>query len=210
MFDVAWELPDYVPDDLWAFRVKLDLFVIGRDLTLNEQQEEWLTLFRRTADRFSRIPLEQSFALSFAALCRFRTSGTDFRGYLRRCVVNAHLDYLKHLKAQRAAHKRYKEDRRKRVKNEQDEVDARLDLEVAYGKMPPRLASVLRLSTEDRDGDDIARQMGVSERHVRRLRRQAEGRVRQLLNDGYGPDEPEKPLSSPIPTLSVSRNRCAA
>ena len=71
-----------------------------------------------------------------------------------------------------------------------DAIDARLDLEEALVGLPGHQAQALRMKAACQTEQQMADALGVCDRQVRRVLRQAEEHLRRRLRDGYGEPEP--------------------
>jgi DNA-directed RNA polymerase specialized sigma24 family protein len=177
--------PVELTEDLVAFHGTLPGILDGSKPLLTQAERLWLFVFRTVAARFKALTGDESFALSFDALCRCREKQkAGCWKYLRRACINQHLDFLgKHRRAEGPLPPNTA------IEVGWEAVDARLDLEDALrtvARENRRWEQVVRMRHAGKTNAEIAAELGVSERQAVRITRQAGQRLRDLLGDYYG------------------------
>jgi hypothetical protein len=174
-----------MPDDhiemsaeLRAFSWKLDVCLNGERPEWSEVERVWFRVFREVASMYDWIPRAESFELSLTALARCEKKGKSRKGgYVRLACINGHKDHIKRLIRRRII--------RPEGKDETVATDTRIDFNDALNRMPPRLATVLRMRRDEHDNDSIARELGIGTRHLRTIMWTAEEQLRRLLGRYY-------------------------
>src|SRR5689334_19917151 len=89
------------PNALVVFHTKMCALLDGEHSSLSSLERRWFSVFRAVASQYYRaLPEDQSFQISFDALRRcFRRKNARYRNYLLRACRNAHIDYLRPIKA---------------------------------------------------------------------------------------------------------------
>jgi hypothetical protein len=166
---------------LLEFHRKLLAALDGRRPPLSKVERMWMLVFGRVAARFDGLTKDESFALSFDALCRCHAKGAaGYYRYLRQACLNAHRDFLPDgptflpLPADAACVGPW------------GGIDARLDLADAVARLDEPHARVIRMHLAGYRHSEMADALGVGDEQVRRLLRQAEARLRELLGVDYG------------------------
>ena len=173
-----------LPDVLKVFHTKLYALANGRWPPLSSTERLWFRAFEVVASRFYQLTRDESFALSFEALCRCyaRKTARSFK-YVRRACIDAHLDYLGRT---RCMMRRLPSDHA--GPDPWSGVDARLDLEDALARMGRQYhtyALAIQLRRQGCTYAEIADQLGVAIKCAERITRRAEQCLRQFLGAAY-------------------------
>lgn len=161
------------------FYEKLFLSLDGKRPQWTPQEKDWLKVFRRVADKWN-LQRDISYDVSMLALIRCHAKGrSDRLSYVRTACENAHKDYAR----------QQRKWRRQAMREKQafsfDAVDTRLDLDDALARMDERQANVLRWRKMGHTEVEIGEKLGITERQVRRVLREAEEQARLRLGPAY-------------------------
>ncbi len=159
------------PSDVDRFYDNLNRVLEGNHPDLSEKERFWLEVFQEVARSYEKVPEDESYWLSFAALSDCYEKGkADNRQYLWTACKHNHLDYRKHRRRSRSWEIEYARQRRQNsTKNEWELVDFRLDLRGAIPKLRsqnPLHAQVVTMKWSGESNGGIAAELGITKRQV--------------------------------------------
>jgi len=162
------------PSDVDRFYDKLNQVLDGNHPDLSEKERFWLEVFQEVARSYEKVPEDESYWLSFAALSDCYEKGkADNRQYLWVACKNNHLDYRKHRRRSRSWEIEYARQRRlDRTENDWDLADFRLDLRATLRKLQSensQLARVITMKWAGDENNEIAMELGITEKQVERI-----------------------------------------
>jgi hypothetical protein len=170
-------------NDLDGFYDKLNQVLEGKDPDLTERERAWLRVFREVANHFEKMPLKDSFQLSYGALEDCYLKGkADHRSYLWKACWNDHDDAWKARQSRRKAEKEYvRRTRKHEAVDHRARLDLRIDTDDALERIDPLQARVMKLKLAGHSLAEIAHQLRTSKGKIERLVNKGNASLQPIL-----------------------------